>query len=1066
MGVAGISAARTAPESLRELRISPVMAEKELNLKHNAPAKGSYETVLTGFLYYAESWNDLPSGVNTPNGIYLFPTDGGEPEPFARISYMNSLCNGGAVLAGDTYWYIWRQTDPSGMTSIDISQLYSYNLRTGEFTNEGMVASDFASASDKAWDPVENKIYGQHVIDGTRKLCIEDYQEETLTPVADCAQYYGLAFNAAGQLYGIDGTGTLCVIDKTTGRATAIGNTGVVPKLAQSMTFDYKTGELWWASYSESGSGYASVIYKVDPATAKVTPVKVFSDQEEILGLGVMPPLAADDAPGCVNNLSVTLTSPLSADAAVSFTLPSETYMGSPLTGEVTWTVTANGNKLAEGKGRGGEAVSRTVSLPAGEVNIAVACSNEAGEGPSEKKQVWVGDDYPLAPGDVILKVDEKTGTFTLTWKRPEAGEHGGYINPDNLTYTVTRMPDKQEVATAIAGCRFEEVIDIPELPQEYWYEVKALNGWRESEAEESNHASFGKGFEVPYHNGFDTASSLNLCYITDGNGDGRTWGWDSHKTQTAYIFTGTDYDKPQDDWLITPGIDMKAGSTYTIVYTVAANMNDGRFADRLEVAAGSGLNPKEYTVIENPFDCLGNESTHSITFSPAEDGYYHIGFHCISDCRRGLSVAIDDLHIDVMEAQDAPAAVTQLKLKSSKGTAPVTISFVTPTKTVGGKKLENITRVDVFRNVSELVKSVETTQTGHLMTVTDNKGSKGMTTYTVVAYNEHGVGERAEAEIFLGIDFPGAPQNINLRDMGDGSLEMTWDAPTEGANGGWFDPQNLTYMVYQINNGFATDPQETSERKFTVARHPDYYSDEQGLVYYAVAAVNKTGEGNAYRSNEIIVGTPYTYPFAESWPAGKERNEMWYRMNLNSDGWSAVSGFDSDSDGGSLAFDSSIEGDMSYYCMGKVNLAFATKPKLIFDYYAIPGENIRIVAEASKAFRDGYFPCCVIDFANLKGEEGWREAVIDLAEVANAYPYTALRFLGVSTGVHPLRIDNVRIEDSDKTPTFSGVGEITGDFSGAEQIYSVTGLRLGNRPNEGIFIIRHADGSVTKHIK
>ena len=81
MGVAGISAARTAPESLRELRISPVMAEKELNLKHNAPAKGSYETVLTGFLYYAESWNDLPSGVNTPNGIYLFPTDGGEPAP-------------------------------------------------------------------------------------------------------------------------------------------------------------------------------------------------------------------------------------------------------------------------------------------------------------------------------------------------------------------------------------------------------------------------------------------------------------------------------------------------------------------------------------------------------------------------------------------------------------------------------------------------------------------------------------------------------------------------------------------------------------------------------------------------------------------------------------------------------------------------------------------------------------------------------------------------------------------------------------------------------------------------
>lgn len=1067
MAVAGLSAQASTPESLREFRQLPKMAEKETPVAaHRASAQGSYKTVLTGFLYYAESWNDLPSGVNTPNGIYTFPTDGGDPQPLGRISYMNSLCNGGAVLAGDTYWYIWRQTDPTGATSIDISQLYTYNIRTGEFSNVGIVPSDFASPSDKAWDPVENKIYGQHVIDGTRKLCIEDYENLTITPVGECSQYYGLAFNAKGQLYGIDGTGVLYTINKATAAATPVGSTGLTPKLAQSMTFDYKTGELWWASYSESGSGYASVIYNVDPATAKVKAVKTFADQEEILGLGVMPPLAADNAPGYVENLAVTLAGGLSKEATLKFTLPSHTYMGNALEGEISWEISANGNSIAEGKGNPGAEISQNVTLPEGEVKVSVVCANKAGEGPAETSGVWVGADYPLAPTDIAVALNEKTGTFSLTWKRPEAGEHGGYIDFDNLTYTVTRMPDKAEVAKGIRECKFEEVLEIPTLPKEYWYEVKALNGWRESQAGESNHVSYGRGFEVPYHNSFDNASSLALFYVIDGNNDGKSWEWNSHGSQTAYIFTGTDSNKPQDDWLMTPGIDMKAGSTYSIAYTVPANMNDGRFIDRLEVAAGQGLDPKDFVVIEKAFESTGKESSHKVLFIPEQDGYYHIGFHCISNSKHGLSMAIDDLHIDVEASEEAPAGVTALKLKASNGTAPVSISFVTPTKTVSGKKLDSITKVDVFRNTSELVKSMEVNKTGHQMTVTDNKGAKGLTTYTVVAYNEHGVGARVSESIFLGIDFPGAPRNITLSDKGDGALELTWDAPEEGANGGWIDPNNLSYVVYQMVDGFATDPVETKDRTFTISNYPDYYSDTQKLVYYAVAAMNKTGEGNAYRSSEIIVGNPYKYPWAESWTSGSVDNDMWYRMNYAQDGWCPVTDLAADGDGGSLAFQSSLDGDMSYYCMGKVNLTTATKAKLIFSYYAVPGEKIHLIGEASKAFRDGYFKCCDIDFATLTGEAGWREGVVDLAPLAAAYPYTALRFLGISAGNSPLRIDNIRIEDSDKTPTLSGIFEIINDEdSDTYELYNLDGLRVANPVPGTIYIVRHSNGSVTKQI-
>lgn len=85
------------------------------------PQHSSYHTQLVGFVYYAESWND-PEMEKTPMGIYTAEAvPGAQPQPFARIGYMNSHCNGGAVLADDTFYYIWRQTDPSGETDIDIS---------------------------------------------------------------------------------------------------------------------------------------------------------------------------------------------------------------------------------------------------------------------------------------------------------------------------------------------------------------------------------------------------------------------------------------------------------------------------------------------------------------------------------------------------------------------------------------------------------------------------------------------------------------------------------------------------------------------------------------------------------------------------------------------------------------------------------------------------------------------------------------------------------------------------------------------------------------------------------
>lgn len=1051
------SAAVFAGEPVKEVKAGVRPGKVLMKKPASAPGHASYETTLTGFVYYAESWNDLET--TTPMGVYTIGvTPGAQPQEFGVIGKASSHCNGGAVLAGDTYWYIWRQTDPTGQSDVDISQLYSFNVVTGETAAYGVVSSELASTSDKTWDPVTKKIYGQYEIDGARKLCIVDYEQQTVTPVGNCGTYYGLACDAAGQLYGIDNGGILYKVDKNNGAATKIGATGVTPKYSQSMTFDFKTGDLYWASYTDAGKA-SSVLYKVDTATAKTTLITVFSDKEEIMGLGVMPAAYADGAPGYPTNLKVEADK-ASTTATISFTVPEYTFMGNPLTGEVSWKLFANGNELKSGKAQAGATVSETLILPVGSVKVSAVCSNAEGDGPAAVITRWIGDGYPLAPTGVKFEINEKTGKVDLTWNPVTAGEDNGYVDPAKVTYKVIAYPGKREAAKGLTATSFTETIEQPQTPVDCWYEVYACNDWRESEPGVSNHHPYGRGFEVPYDNSFDTPESLDLFYTIDGNNDGYTWEWSQYNGKTAYIFTGTDNVKPQDDWLITPGIDMKAGNRYQLTYKTSKNLGGNRFFDHLEVAFGLGVDPSKYEVVQETFRYDPNEERrYDIIVYPKEDGYYHFGFHAVSDAIKGLAMNLDDFHVDVLANENAPAAVKNLTVKTSQGTAPVTLTFTTPTETAAGGKLDAITKVELWRNQSTLVASKEETKTGKKMSLVDNKGAKGLTTYTVVAYNEHGVGVRSEISVYLGIDIPGRPLDIVLSDNGKGGVKLTWKAPEKGANGGYIDAGNLVYNVYEVSNGYAVEYKNgIVGTEFEVAQHPSYYNKDQELLTYGVSAQSSVGESPIASSTEIILGTPYTYPFVESWVKGEAQYSMWYRMNSGADGWLPTVDKAADNDGGSMRFIPAADGDMSYFCLGKVSMANAKEPKLIFSYYAYPGQDIIIMPEVNKGFRDGWQQMAPIRFADLDGEEGWREYGVDLKDFM-AYPYISVRVLGASDARHPLYVDNLRIKD-DK---FEGVEGIGIDGVACEEYYDLNGFRVANPQKGAIYVVRDSEGKTRK---
>ena len=106
-----------------------------------------------------------------------------------------------------------------------------------------------------------------------------------------------------------------------------------------------------------------------------------------------------------------------------------------------------------------------------------------------------------------------------------------------------------------------------------------------------------------------------------------------------------------------------------------------------------------------------------------------------------------------------------------------------------------------------------------------------------------------------------------------------------------------------------------------------------------------------------------------------------------------------------------------------------------------------------------------MVNFHTLSGEAGWREAVVDLNGFKHL-PYIAIRLLGKGSALHPLRIDNLRIMDSDKTPTqgFGSVGQIYVD-NALVKYYDLNGLEVSNPQKGGIYILRSSDGKTRKVI-
>ncbi|WP_244973422.1 hypothetical protein [Prevotella nigrescens] len=341
-----------------------------------------------------EMWANILS--NNFVGICWFnPTEHISFTPLA--GYEKGYFNAGSGLAEDAEQLhgIYLDTTYSGWGIILVVH-FAWDTRTWEMIGEPEVIRDYrVVATETANDPQTGEVFGQfYNADLTRReFGVIDYQTMTRTTIGQSAhQYVAMGITSDGEAYGVATDGNFYHINRTTGKETLKGSTGIQVArhdgnaYFQSGEIDPRTDEFYWASVDSTG---LSMLYTVDLADGHLTQVAPLGNTN-VMALTIPAPKAADKAPASVGALSCEFAG-ASLTGKIKFRAPDETFGGKSLYGTLDYSITSNKNEVATGTVQAGDMCEATVTLPEGINKIAVTVSNNVGRSPKKKKEVYIG---------------------------------------------------------------------------------------------------------------------------------------------------------------------------------------------------------------------------------------------------------------------------------------------------------------------------------------------------------------------------------------------------------------------------------------------------------------------------------------------------------------------------------------------------------------------------------------------------------------------------------------------------------------------------------------------------
>lgn len=986
----------------------------------------------------------------TTTGVYAYTLTA--PVARKQVALMPRVnITGDAVMTGGKI-YTFVSSIEYGM--VNSANYYVYDAASGAKLSQTSMGYDLATvynhrATSSTIDPVSGVVYcSSFEYDADQKLLYPtlktwDLTNNTKTTVARMAgSLIVMAADRQGNLYGITASssttsvdgGYLMKINKADGTLTKVGDTGVRSYYDQSAVIDATGKTMYWFANDQKEN---SNVYAVNLETAEATLIGATPNGDEVVAAWLVDQATADGAPSPASDLAVAFANG-ALTGSVSFGVPSLSYSGDALSGEVNYTVKANDAVVASGTAQAGATVSVPVTVANdGYYEFVVTLTNEAGVSPEASVKAFVGNDIPLAVTDLTFANAEKKNT--LTWTKPSGTVNGGYMADENLTYNVTRYPGAVSVATGLKVTTFQEDYT-DDLLQSVYYTVAPVNAGHVGEEAKSNVIVLGSYLQPPYSEDFTDATSSSLYTIVDANADKNTWYYSVKSMKYR-----ASYSKAADDWLILPAMQLKGGYSYELGFDLYGT--NARYTNIVEVKMGDAPTAEAMTTAIG--ESISSSATSTaptkakLNVMPKADGVKYIGIHIISAKSQGTAT-IDNISLAAGVSALAPDTVTDLKATAgAKGALSAQLSFCKPVKASNGQPLSSaISKVEVYRNDALIATLTDAEAlSASPIVYNDVLETAGKYEYGVKAYNAEGESDMAKVAVYVGEDAPATPLNVAFTDREDGTGTLTWNLNPVGLNGGYVNEANVVYQVLASDGTVvATDVKATS-----CEVQLDANAEQNATTYKVKAALAGGKYGTATESNMQLVGKPYAVPYQESFAGAATTTNPWTKTVLvgkNSDvSWSARADQSYESDGGSADMGAYVNGAMARWESPKIDLSNVSNPVLSM-YVLMPTGNMKFTAQVQTGYGEW------ADLTTVEEAAEWTRIEIPLT--GYAAKNVRLGLLGECVKSYNfIYVDNVEI----KSQAATGVTDIDAPATSV-RYFNLQGVEVKN-PESGSFVIK-----------
>lgn len=817
-------------------------------------------------------------------GWYLVKPDGATEFAWADL-YTTSL-NSPLVFG----WM--RNGRICGISSrLEEGRLYSYqyleiNPANGEYvvskavsmSNDDSTINYLNYYTTAAYDPVTDRVYG-YGYNATGKAWVfksstYDFSETTvIREIEDDELCSSMTFNESeNRLVGFNRQ-YFVYIDTKTGQQTRAWYPAVSDYQFSytGLTYDMTQRAYYWNYFTKDNRSHLAL---VDITGKKMTTVRDYDDMTNFSCLMPMERKADPEAPAKAEFSEISFPNG-ALSGNVSFTLPEKTNAGEAIKGEIDWTLSIDGNEVKSGKGTAGAAETVEVKdLTTGEhvFMLTVKIGDIVAIPTSEVR--YIGVDTPAAPSSVTL------GATEATWEAVTTGAHGGYIDAAAVKYNV-KLNGKD------AGTTAETKLAVPYPDADYaayTVTVSATAGTLTSTETESNVFRTGKALALPQTFVPDNIQAP-LFSTEDADGNGNCWTFNNGSRGSELFISGQSTDTAADEWLFLPPVACsQADGVYSFSVNAALNSATDDKA-MIEVRAGRSADSKAMTTTIVPLTEVKSTSLKEFSGLFTLSGELAGATDVVIGVRAyapdgGARIKARRFRAELTKLSgEAPAEISDVNIEpGEKGALNATVSFTMPARLLNGKVIPADTDVTV------------TVLNDSKVTLTGKPGSKqeknieayrGINEIEITPAIGNVKGQARKYEVYCGPDIPGRVRDIKAEVMED-NLEayVTWKAPDTGMNGGYVDPEDITYWLCTYDKASETYKQYAELGKTT--EYAMQLREGARLATYDVIiqAVSGAGASSEYASVRVQLGAPYNLDMNETFVGADNKPQIHYSLS------------------------------------------------------------------------------------------------------------------------------------------------------------------------------------------